>query len=214
MAAARRLIAARPQPAAKTLAPALAAQQETVQAVQAARGAMAVGWQSAKTMRLFLDDFDAVSDYKGGDMQPADYRRLRTPLRSALLAARASAQAADAAAGFVNSAKADLILARLDMFDPLATPARRASFATLLQHRFAVSPSDVRQSGARGLDAGQIAIASIVAAETGRQLSAVTAQMRERDISPTAFAASAGIRSETVQLELGLVWTGYSDGSL
>lgn len=212
--AAQRLLGADTNRPSKARSLAIAANEKTVQAVLAARGAVAVGWQSASSMRRFLDDFDAVSNYKGGDMHTEDYRRLRAPLRDALIAARRAATAANVAAGLINAAKADLVLAHLDAFESLDRVAGRASFDRLLQQRFGVSASDVDQAARLGIDAGDTAVASIVAAESDRSLTSVIMRMRMQDLDAAGFALTAGIRPETLQLELGLVWTSYSDGTL
>lgn len=211
-AAAQRLVAA-PGLSAKARALARNAGSGCARSVQAARGAMAVGTHSAVVMRRFLDAFDSVSDYKGGDMHPEDYHRLHAPLRAALLAARSAATSADVASGMLNDAKAALIVAHLDSFDPLRQPASTTSFNELLQQRFGADPAALRHAAHAGLDAGQLAIAAIVAGESGRPLGAVARQLASAQ-SATEFATAAGVRPETLQLELGLVWTAYSDGSI
>ncbi|MDQ6781111.1 MAG: M48 family metalloprotease [Candidatus Eremiobacteraeota bacterium] len=211
-AAAQRLLAA-PDLSAKARAVTRSARTACLDSVQAARGAMGVGTQSALVMRRFLDAFDEVSNYKGGDMHPDDYHRLHTPLRAALLAARSAAASADVASGMLNNAKAALIVAHLDTFDPLRQPASATSFGELLQQRFGADPARVRQAAQAGLGAGQLAVAAIVAAESGRPLVAVARQLKSAQ-SATEFATAAGVRPETLQLELGLIWTAYSDGSI
>lgn len=183
-----------------------------VRAVDAARGAMAVGWQQGKTVSTFIADFDKVSDYKSGDMPASDYRNLRMPLHWALVAAQSAARASDITSGLLNDAQSLETLDRIALAAPLATAARRAAFSTVLARRFGVEVRDTTFAISRLADPGDVAAAAIVSAETGSPLRSVATAMKRERRSPTAYASSAGVRPETLQLELGLVWLSYSSG--
>lgn len=197
---------------AKTLGRAEAARDMALRATDAARGAMALGWQQGKLVSGFLDDFDKVSNYKGGDMQPADYRGLRQPLHAALVAAQKVARASDVASTLLNDAQALETLDEIDMTGPAASPARRRAFARVLEQRFGASAPDVAAASRVLPDAADLAAVAAISATTGSRLSATARMFRTGDKSAVAYADALGVRAETLQLELGLVWLAYGDG--
>jgi hypothetical protein len=187
-----------------------AAHRDFLRAADAARGAMAVGWESGKVIKSFLDKFDQVSDYKGGDMKAADYYRLQPSLRLALAAAKQAAKAGDLSATFLNDGESSELLDRIDMLTPGVTPARARSFDLLLAKRFNAPPGQ----SAAGLTAGELAAAAIISAEDGKPLGETVRTLRSTRAAPTDYAARMQVRAETLQLELGLVWLSYTDGRL
>jgi len=211
----------RPDPAApiepRTLALLLsraeAAHAEVVRAVDAARGAMAVGYESGQTVSVFLRAFDDVSNYKGGDMHDADFRKLRVPLYDGLIAAKRAAAAGDVAARLLNDAQSLETQDRIDLAAPEATPARFRAFTAMLAQRTNLAPDEVAGTHAMLNDAADEAGAAIIAAERGEPAMRIASEMRRKHMSSTDFAASVGVRSETLQLELGLVWLAYASGN-
>lgn len=185
---------------------------ELVRAVDAARGAMAVGWQQGKIVSKFLDDFDAVSNYKGGDMQPADYRSLRMPLLAALAASQRAAKAGDLATGLLNDAQSLETLDQIALTAPVATAARRSGYARVIGQRFGTGTADVEAALTQLRDPGDVAAAAAISAETGKSLAAVVAEYQRSGKSVVDYSEALGVRPETLQLELGLVWLSYSDG--
>ena len=195
------------------IARAQAAHRQLVQAVDAARGAMAVGWEQGKTIKRFFDAFDEVSNYKGGDMQRADYRKLHAPLHTALLAAKKVAQAADIPARLLNNAQSLETMDRIDMVAPDG-PARSTSYAAVLSHRFGVGASGVAQAAEILSSPSEVAAASIIAAEQRLPLPDVARGLAASGQQAPDYAASTGVRPETLQLELGLVWLSYANADL
>ncbi|MBC5806556.1 MAG: M48 family metalloprotease [Candidatus Eremiobacteraeota bacterium] len=193
----------------------LSSQAKLKQAVNAARGAMAVGWDARAPVRGFLDAFDAVSDYKSGDMTAGDYLRLRSPLRSGLLAAKRAADAADVAAGLLNHARTDIIAARIDLFDPFASVPRRASLLALLSQRFAIPAEALNGPDVSTLSPAQLSAAAIISAASKTPLRAIALSLSGSGGDTIVQASDdASVRPETLQLQLGLVWAAYSDGAL
>ncbi|MBC5823591.1 MAG: M48 family metalloprotease [Candidatus Eremiobacteraeota bacterium] len=184
------------------------------EAALAARGAMAVGRDRGKIVSTFLDAFDAVSDYKSGDMDAADYYKLQAPLQRALLAAKQAAVAADTAAGLLNDAESLAIMDRLDMTAPDADAPRLDSFARLLAKRFGVTQKAVRDALGGDSTPADIAAASVIAAETNASLNGALARLGHGAAAPLEAAQRLAVRPETMQLELGLVWLSYGDGKL
>lgn len=181
-------------------------------AAVAIRGAIAVGWQSGKAVSAFLDAFDQVSDYKGGDMKPADYHKLHAPLRAALVAARSAATAADRASAMLNDAQTEEVLDRIDMLAVDATPARASAFAALLSKRFGVEAAETLRALRAVGSPGDVAVAAVIAAERQMPLEQVVASMSLANGDPVRYASSLGLRAETLQLELGMVWLSYASG--
>jgi len=190
-----------------------AAHAEALRAADAARGAMAVGWTSGKTVLAFLHAFDDVSNYKGGDVHDADFRKLRVPLYEGLVAAKNAAAAGDTAARLLNDAQSLETQDRIDLAAPEATPKRSRAFAAVLAQRTGLDDGDLARAHAVLADAADEAAAAIIAAERGRSAEAVADDMRRKHMRATDYADSVGIRGETLQLELGLVWLAYSDGN-
>jgi len=184
------------------------------EAALAARGAMAVGRDRGKVIARFLDAFDAVSGYKGGDMSAADYYKLQTPLRQALIAAKQAAGAADVGARLLNDGESLQIMDRIDMAAVDADPARLASFGALLNQRFGPVAGRLPAGVLGARTPAEIAAAAVIAAETNRPLQASLALFGDQPAAPLDAAARLDVRPETMQLELGLVWVAYSDGQL
>lgn len=187
-----------------------AAHHLALEGADGARAAFAAGWQAGKAVDAFMTAFDHVGDYKGGDMRPQDYRGLRPPLRVALLAAKDASATADAALSLVDQSQALQLMDRIDMLGLDATPQRQAALARVLAQRLGVDAGDFTQA-AGGLTPAEVVVAAVAAAENGTALRAEAQSLRSSG-DPVAFANAAHVRSETLELELGLVWLSFSDG--
>ena len=178
-----------------------------LRAVDAARGSLAVAYANSAAIDRYMQAFGDVKHYPHGDLAQSDLDRLLPLARAAQAAFVTSAQAADASANLVNQSQARTLLGRIVMLLPDATPARYAAFQKLLGHQFGVTVPTLAQMRAANATPATVAAACALAAEHHGTPAGNLLSFRGRD--PIAAAASAGMRGETLQLALGLVWAAY-----
>ncbi|TAM58629.1 hypothetical protein EPN52_10265 [bacterium] len=176
-------------------------------AVDAARGSMALAYDESAVIDRYMQSFGDVKHYPHGDLAQSDLERLLPLAQAAQASFATSTHAADESANLVNEAQARTLLGRIAMLLPDATPARYAAFQALLTHQFGVTAPTLTQMHAAGATPSAVALACILAAERHGTPVQNLAALRGQD--PIAVAAAAGMRGETLQLALGLIWAAY-----
>ncbi|HVA36176.1 MAG TPA: M48 family metalloprotease [Candidatus Dormibacteraeota bacterium] len=180
---------------------------ELLRAVDAARGSLAVAFRNSAAIDAYMDAFAQVKHYPHGDLAQGDLDRLMPLARAAQASFVDSSKAADASSDEVNDAQARALTARIALLSVDATPARFAAYRAVLAERFAVTPPTLEQMRAQGAAPATVAVACILAAERHGSPQANLASLRDRN--PVGAAEADGVRGETLQLALGLIWAAY-----
>ncbi|TAM74660.1 hypothetical protein EPN44_10700 [bacterium] len=178
-----------------------------LRAVDAARGSLAVAYENSAAIDRYMQAFGDVKHYPHGDLAQSDLDRLLPLARAAQIAFVSSARAADESADLVNQAQARTLLGRIAMLLPDATPARFADYQALLERQFGVTAPTLAQMRSANATPATVAVACALAAEHHGTPAGNLLAFRAHD--PIDAAASAGMRGETLQLALGLIWAAY-----
>jgi len=184
-----------------------ASENGLLRSVDAARGSLAVAYQHSAAIDTYMRAFGSVKHYPHGDLAQSDFDKLLPLARKAQDSFVSSARAADDSASLVNEAQARTLVARITLLGLDATPARYEAFRALLAHQLGVAPPTPAQMREADATPATVAVACILAAEHHGTPSTELVALRQKD--PVTYAVASGVRGESLQLALGLIWAAY-----
>ncbi len=183
---------------------------DLIRAVDAARAALAVTDVALGDLDRFVRRLPGVH-LERDDANAGDYAALTGDMNAAVNALDGAAVDASQAAQLYDMARAEQLEARIDLLGLGATPERYATLQHALDVRFHNATIDYGDAIAGNLSPGEVAAASIVAADTGATPADVVADARRTGRSMVAEANARGMQTFALKIFLGLVLFDYTD---
>jgi hypothetical protein len=187
---------------------------ELVNAVTAARGAVALGWDAVPSMEAYFRKLDSMSPTFGGDISPRDAQDLKPLATSAQLALDAAAQAAETARSLYFAAQARQIEARITLLGLGYPEGRYATLQHVIHQRLDLDAPTYDETLRLGISPGEVAAASWMAAEEKVPVSTVINEQRSVGTSYVDLALQKHFSTESMEVILGLMWEGYAEKPL
>ncbi|MDQ6823076.1 MAG: M48 family metalloprotease [Candidatus Eremiobacteraeota bacterium] len=184
---------------------------DMVRAVDAGRAAAMQLDQSLGDLDAFLKRLQQVQLNYFGDISLIDYTSVLPLMQKADESLGAAAVSASQAAQLYNMARSNQLAARITLLGLGTSPQRYATLQKALEVRFDDQGPDYATMLRRDLTPGEVAAATIVAADTKTSTAAILRQAAETHRSVIDVANARGMHAEALEIFLGLVYLDYTD---
>ncbi len=184
---------------------------ELVSSVTAARGAVALGWQSLAAVDAYFRKLDTLNLTFGGDYSPRDAQDLKPLAIAAETQLDAAAAAAESAQTMFYAAQARQIQARITLLGVGYPQGRYDTLTHVIDKRLNVDAPTYDEALKLGISPGDVAAASWLAAEEKVPVSTVINEQRSVGHSYTDMALGRHLSMESMEVVLGLMWEGYAE---
>ncbi|HMD02073.1 MAG TPA: M48 family metalloprotease [Candidatus Baltobacteraceae bacterium] len=187
------------------------AESDTIRALDASRSALAlldIGMGDFDTFvkRLTRSQLDG-----GGDISVMDYTALTPLMQKATQEIGQAAVAGSQAQQLFDLARSRALQTRITMLGLAFPEDRYATLQYALQQRVKNDGVDFETMVRQGLTPGEVAAASIVAADTNTTPSAIIAEARATGKTVIDVANARGMHGRALEMFLGLVYLDYTD---
>ena len=187
------------------------ADADMLRAVDAARASAAMLDQGLGDLDSFIRQLQRVNLDVRGDVQTGDYKNLEPVMTKAVDSLNRAAVAASQGSQLYNLARVEQLQTRIDMLGLGSSPDRYATLQHGIDYRFHNATIDYDAMIHDDLSPGQIATASIVAADTNTSPAAILQEAKASNKSVIDIANARGVHAEALEIFLGLVYLEYTD---
>ena len=184
---------------------------ELVQAVTAARGAVALGWQSVPALDAYFRKLDSLSLGFGGDLSPRDAQDLKPLAITAETQLDAAAAASESAQTLFYAAQARQIQSRITLLGLGYPQGRYDTLVHVINHHLNLDAPTYDEALKLGISPGEVAAASWLAAEEKVPVSTVINEQRSVGSSYVDMALNRHLSTESMEVILGIMWEGYAE---
>jgi Zn-dependent protease with chaperone function len=184
---------------------------ELVAGVTAARGAIALGWQSVPAIDAYFRKLDTMSLSFGGDISPRDAQALKPLATAAQTQLDAAAQAAEAAQTMFYAAQARQVQSRITLLGLGYPQGRYDTLVSVIHRRLGLDAPTYDEALRLGITPGDVAAASWLAAEEKVPISTVINEQRSVGQSYVDMALQKHLATESMEVILGMMWEGYAE---
>jgi Zn-dependent protease with chaperone function len=184
---------------------------DMIRALDAARSSLALMDVSLGDLNDFIQRLSRSSfDYQG-DISTSDYSALQPLMQKAGDGLSRAAIAGSQAEQLMNLARSRQIQTRITQLGVGYPEDRYGTLQTALQTRVKNDGLDFETMQRDNLAPGEVAAASIVAADTNTTPEAIVAEAKSTNRRIVDVANARGMRSESLEIFLGLVYLDYVD---
>jgi predicted Zn-dependent protease len=187
---------------------------DMIRALDASRSSLALLDVSLGDLNDFINRLTRSQFDFQGDVSPADYSSLLPLMQKAGDGLSKAAVAGSQAQQLFNLSRSRQIQSRITMLGVGYPEDRFATLQYALQQRVKNTGLDFATMQRDDLTPGEVAAASIVAADTNTTPSAVVEEAQTSKRSIVDVANARGMRSEALEIFLGLVYLDYTDEPL
>jgi Zn-dependent protease with chaperone function len=189
-------------------------QSDLLSGVTAARGSVALGYQSLAPLDDYFRQLNRSQLDFGGDLSPRTAQDLKPLALKAIAVLDQAASAAETAQTFYFNAQARQLISGITMLGVGVSQGRYDSLARVLQLRLGVDPPTYEESVRLGLSAGDITAATWLAAEEKVPVSTVVNEQRATGKSIIDIASDKHLSQESLEVIMGLIYEGYAEKPL
>ncbi len=189
-----------------------AANGDMIRSVDAGRASIAMLDVALGDLDIFLKALHQHGnlDYFG-DISQSDYNAIEPSMATANESLGKTAVAASSAVQLFNMARARQLETRVTLLGVGTSPERYASLQKSLQVRVKNDGPSYATMSHLGLTPGEVAAATIVAADTNTTTPAVIAQAQSTHRTIVDVANARGMHAEALEIFLGIVYMNYVD---
>jgi tetratricopeptide (TPR) repeat protein len=184
---------------------------DMIRSLDAGRSSLALLDVSLGDLNDFVQRLSRSSfDYQG-DISTSDYQAIQPLMQKAADGLSRAAIAGSQAEQLMNLARSRQVQTRITMLGVGYPEDRYATLQTALQQRVKNNGLDFETMQHDGLAPGEVAAASIVAADTNTTTDAIVQEAKTTNRRIVDVANARGMRSESLEIFLGLVYLDYVD---
>ena len=188
-----------------------AADDNLTQAVDAARGALSlldsgIGDADRALRQLMHSQLDYT-----GDISSYDARSVQAPMQTAIESLNKAASAAQEASQLYNMARARDLETRITMLGLGYPQNRYQTLQYAVDERWKGLSLDYAALVRDNISPGEMAAASVVAADSNATTEAIVAQAKAEHVSVVDVAHERGVRMLSLEIFLGLLYLDYVD---
>jgi predicted Zn-dependent protease len=187
---------------------------DLLRAIDASRASLQMADLSLGDLDEFLKALTRVNTDFMGDIAVADYNGLVPLMQKASDSLAKSAIASSQAQQLFNMARSRQLETRITMLGVGTSPQRYATLQNALNVRVGMSGIDYTAMLHAGLTPGEVAAATIVAADTNTTPGAVIQEAAAAGRPITDIANRRGMHAEALEIFMGLVYLDYTDDPL
>ncbi|HKE36521.1 MAG TPA: hypothetical protein VKB39_03765, partial [Candidatus Baltobacteraceae bacterium] len=184
---------------------------DMLRSVDAARASLTMLDQSLGDLDDFLKHLDNAEPGYNGDYSLSTYESFAGIMDKAMNELNTAATASSQGAQLYNLARARQLSARITMLGLGNSPQRYSTLQYALQHRFGSNGIDYRAMLRQGLTPGDVAAATIVAADIKSTPEAIIAEAKSNSQNVIDVANAHGMHAWPLEIFLGLTYLDYTD---
>jgi predicted Zn-dependent protease len=184
---------------------------DMVRSLDAARGSLALLDVSLGDLNDFTQRLSRSQLDFNGDINQMDYNALVPLMKKATESLSKAAVAGSQAEQLLNLARSRQLQTRITMLGVGSPRDRYATLRYALQQRVGSNGVDYATKQHDDLTSGEVAAASIVAADTNTTPSSIIDEARSTNRTIIDVANERGMRSQSLEIFLGLVYMDYAD---
>ncbi|MBV9234067.1 MAG: M48 family metalloprotease [Candidatus Eremiobacteraeota bacterium] len=184
---------------------------EMVHSVDAARASLTMLDQTFGDLDEFLKALDHASLSFNGDITQSEYMSLQPMMRKTVEEFSAAATAASQSAQLFNLARARLLSNRITLLGLGTSPQIYSTLRYSLQHRFGMDGIDYRTMLRDGITPGDVAAATIIAADIKSTPQSVIAEAKNSGRTVIDIANDHKMHAWPLEIFMGLVYLDYTD---
>ncbi len=184
---------------------------EMLRSVDAARASLTMVDQSFGDLDEFLKDLDHASVSFNGDISPGDYASLAPVMTRTVDELNAAATAASQGAQLFNLSRSRQISARITLLGIGTSPELYSTLQYALQQRFGSSGVDYRTMLHANLTPGDVAAATIIAADVKSTPESIIAEAKSSNQTIIDVANAHKMHAWPLEIFMGLVYLDYTD---
>lgn len=187
------------------------ADSEMLRSVDAARASLTQVDQSLGDLDEFLKELDHASMTYTGDVSANEYAALVPSMKKCVDEFDAAATAASEGSQLYNLARSRQLSARITLLGLGTSPQLYSTLQYALQQRFGSSGIDYRTMLHNGLTPGDVAAATIVAADIKSTPADVIAEAKSGNQTVVDVANAHKMHAWPLEIFMGLVYLDYTD---
>ena len=184
---------------------------DLLRGVDASRASLQMADLSLGDLDAFLKALTRVNTDFMGDIAVADYNGLVPLMQKASDSLAKSAIASSQAQQLFNMARARQLETRITMLGLGTSPQRYATLQNALNVRVGMTGIDYSAMLHAGLTPGEVAAATIIAADTNTTPGAIIQEAAAAGRTVTDIANRRGMHAEALEIFMGLVYLDYTD---
>jgi hypothetical protein len=184
---------------------------DMLRSVDAARASLTTLDQSVGDLDEFLKQLDHVSIGYNSDITPATYATLEPVMKKTSDGLNQAALQASQSAQLYNLARSRQLSTRITLLGLGSSPQRYSTLQYALQQRFGSTGVDYRTMLRDGLTPGDVAAATIVAADIKSTPEAVIAEAKSSGQTVIDVANTHGMHAWPLEIFMGLTYLDYTD---
>jgi predicted Zn-dependent protease len=184
---------------------------EMLRSVDAARASLTMLDQSLGDLDEFLKELDRAQISFNGDISPSEYATLAPMMRKNVDEFNAAATAASQGLQLFNLARSRQLSARITLLGLGTSPQLYSTLQYALQQRFGSSGIDYRTMLRDDLTPGDVAAATIVAADIRSTPESVIAEAKSSNQTIIDVANAHKMHAWPLEIFMGLVYLDYTD---
>lgn len=184
---------------------------DLIRSVSGARGSLGLLDLALGDLDAFLKQLNRTQLDAFGDLNQYDYNALVPLMQKSTESLNKAAIAASQASQLFNMARSHQLEARITMLGVGTSPQRYAMFQKALDQRVQTTGIDYTTMLHENLTPGEVAAASIIAADTTGSAESVLAEAASGRKSTVDVANARGMHAQALEIFLGLVYLDYTD---
>ncbi|MGA2760946.1 MAG: M48 family metalloprotease, partial [Candidatus Cybelea sp.] len=184
---------------------------EMLRSVDAARASLTMLDQSLGDLDEFLKELDRAQISFNGDISPSEYATLAPAMRKNVDDFNAAATAASQGLQLFNLARARQLSTRITLLGLGTSPQLYSTLQYALQQRFGSSGIDYRTMLRDDLTPGDVAAATIIAADIKSTPASVIAEAKASNQTVIDVANAHKMHAWPLEIFMGLVYLDYTD---
>jgi predicted Zn-dependent protease len=184
---------------------------EMLSSVDAARASLTMLDQSLGDLDAFLKELDHARLTFNGDVSLSEYDTLAPMMKKVVDEFSSSATAASQGAQLFNLARSRQLSARITLLGLGTSPQQYSTLRYALQRRFGMNGVDYRTMLRDGLTPGDVAAATIVAADIKSTPESVIAEAKSSGQTVIDVANAHKMHAWPLEIFMGLVYLDYTD---
>jgi predicted Zn-dependent protease len=184
---------------------------DMLRSVDAARASLTQLDQSVGDLDEFLKELDHVQLSFNGDISEGAYASLQPVMQKSIADLNGAATAASQGSQLYNMARSRQISTRITLLGLGTSPQRYSTLQYALQQRFGNGGVDYRTMLRDGLTPGDVALATIVAADIKSTPEAIVAEAKSSKQTIVDVANAHGMHAWPLEIFVGLVYLDFTD---
>jgi predicted Zn-dependent protease len=184
---------------------------DLLRGVDAARASLTILDQSIGDLDEFLKSLDHVQMSFNGDISEGSYATIAPVMQKTVSEFDNAATAASQASQLYNMARSRQLSTRITLLGLGTSPQRYSTLQYALQQRFGSPGLDFRTMLRDGLTPGDVAAATILAADIKSTPEAIAAEAKSSGNTIVDVANVHGMHAWPLEIFLGLVYLDYTD---